>query len=273
MSERIGFQGIAGAYSEQALLKHFGEGVESVGFESFDEVYDAVLSGAVEYGMVPVENTIAGTVVENVDLLLSKDVQIIAEAFLPIHHQLLVKSGVELGDVKRAISHPHALRQCKGFLKSHGIKAEPVYDTAGAAKMLSEMEDGSDVAAIASSLCESKYGLSVMGRDIETNDNNTTRFFVVVKNGRPVDIKEKTTIVFKTKNYPGALVDCLKVFQLHNLNMTKLESRPIPENPWEYVFYTDLDTMGNKEIFDKAVESLSNYALMVKVLGSYDKGK
>ncbi len=267
---KIAFQGIKGAYSELALYKHFGRNAESLGVDTFDEVFEGVTAGRFDFGVVPVENTIAGTVVENYDLLLSTDIFVVAEVFMPIRHTLLAKKGACLEEIKEACSHPHALRQCKEFLKRHEIKSTPVYDTAGAAEIVSR-QDRKDIAAIASELCAEIYGMDILGKDIQTNKSNTTRFFVIVK---PANIPEnmtykKTTIAFKTRHYPGSLVDCLKIFQAYHLNLTKLESRPIPENPWEYVFYTDFEGGIDSETVKQALKELEVNALFVKVLGSY----
>ncbi len=270
---KAGFQGIRGAYSELALYKYFGRDVDCLGFDNFEDVFEALAKDEIDYGFVPVENTIAGTVVENYDLLLSEDCTIIGEFFMKIDHMLLGKKGSSLDSIKEAWSHPHALKQCREFLKNQGINAVPRYDTAGAAMMVAK--DGTKkTGAIASELCAEIYGLKILAKGIQTNHTNTTRFVVVVKGEkRPADaVFEKTTLVFKTRHYPGALVDCLKIFQEHNLNLTKLESRPVPENPWEYVFYTDFEEGIDTKPAQKALKALKKTALFIKILGSYPKG-
>jgi prephenate dehydratase len=271
---KIAFQGIRGAYSEMALHQHFGKQAESVSCESFDEVFDAVNSGAAAFGLIPVENTIAGTVVENYDLLFANDIFVIGEAYLPIRHTLLAKKGARLENIKEALSHPHALKQCKAYLKSKNIKMVPSYDTAGAAQAVAA-GDRMDCAAIASALCAEIYDMEVLERDIQTNSSNTTRFFVIAKKENvPADQKTgKTTVAFKTRHYPGALVDCLKIFQKYSLNLTKLESRPIPENPWEYVFYAAFEAGIDSDEVKSAIGELTLHALFVKLLGSYPKAE
>lgn len=267
---KIAFQGIRGAYSEMALHQHFGKSVESVSCDSFDEVFAAVINDTVTYGFIPVENTIAGTVVENYDLLFSNDVFVIAEAYLPIRHTLLGKQGARLEEIKAAYSHPHALKQCKTFLKSRSIKMVPTYDTAGAAQAVAE-GDRMDCAAIASELCAEIYGMEILERDIQSNSSNTTRFFVIAKKENLPEghVTGKTTVAFKTRHYPGALVDCLKIFQKYNLNLTKLESRPVPENPWEYVFYAAFEAGIDDDEVKAAIGELTLHAVFVKLLGSY----
>ncbi|GBC61422.1 prephenate dehydratase [Desulfonema ishimotonii] len=270
---RIGFQGIRGAYSELALYRHFGRSVESVGFGSFEEVFEALADRRVDFGFVPVENTIAGTVVENYDLLLSQECRIIAEAFMKIRHTLLAPHGASIGQIRAAWSHPHALKQCREFLRQHRIEAVPKYDTAGAARMIAD-ENRPDCAAIASELCAEIYGLDILAKDIHSNKTNTTRFLVVARHDNLPEkiVCEKTSLVFITRHYPGALVDCLKIFQKYALNLTKLESRPIPENPWEYVFYTDFDSGTDTGPARNALAELRETARFVKLLGSYPKG-
>ncbi len=271
---KVAFQGIRGAYSEMAAHEHFGKAVDTVGCDAFDDVFDRVESGEVTYGLIPVENTIAGTVVENYDLLFANDIFVIAEVYLPIRHTLLAKKGARLEEIKEARSHPHALKQCKAYLKSKNIKMVPSYDTAGAAHAVAS-GDRTDRAAIASALCAEIYDMEILERDIQTNSSNTTRFFVIAKKENlPVDHKTgKTTVAFKTRHYPGALVDCLKIFQKYSLNLTKLESRPIPENPWEYVFYAAFEAGIDSDEVKSAIGELTLHALFVKLLGSYPKAE
>jgi len=224
--------------------------------------------------VIPVENTIAGTVVENYDLLFANDIFVIAEVYLPIRHTLLAKKGALLEEIKEAFSHPHALKQCKAYLKSKNIKMVASYDTAGAAQAVAS-GDRMDCAAIASSLCAEIYDMEILERDIQTNSSNTTRFFVIAKKENvPVDHDTgKTTVAFKTRHYPGALVDCLKIFQKYSLNLTKLESRPIPENPWEYIFYAAFEAGIDSDEVKSAIGELTLHALFVKLLGSYPKAE
>lgn len=271
---KIAFQGEHGAYSELALIRHFGRTAQAVGFGGFEEVFEAVARGKTDAGFVPVENSIAGTVVENYDLLLARDVCVTAEVYMDIRHTLLGIPGTTLDAIVKAYSHPHALNQCKGFLKDHGIRPQPTYDTAGSARILSQ-NPRLDRAAIASELCAEIYGLDILSRDIQSTKTNTTRFFVIVREAMAGDpcAPEKTSIAFITRHYPGALVDCLTIFRDLRLNLTKLESRPVPENPWEYVFYADFDAGIATEEARQSLDRLKSQALFVKVLGSYPRGK
>lgn len=267
---KIAFQGLNGAYSEMALHQYFGKNTPSMGCDAFDDVFDAVNREEVTHGFIPVENTIAGTVVENYDLLFAHEVFVMAEAYLPIRHTLLGKRGARLADIKEAFSHPHALKQCRTYLASKQIRMTPAYDTAGSAHIVAT-GDRTDCAAIASELCAEIYDMEILARDIQSNTSNTTRFFVIAKKENiPEDlITEKTTVAFKTRHYPGALVDCLKIFQKYRLNLTKLESRPIPENPWEYVFYADAEGGMSQPEVKSAIGELTLHAVFVKLLGSY----
>ena len=271
---KIAYQGIKGAYSEAAVYKHFGKDAEAIGYELSEEVFEAVANGKADYGLLPFDNTIAGSVAVNYDLLLKNDVYAIAEVFLGIKHALLSHKNNKVADIKKVYSHPHALEQCRDFVRKHKLKAIPEYDTAGAARLVKE-RNKKDEAAISPEFCASIYGLNILAKDIQTSKNNITKFLVFVRNDKiPDEIKkEKTSVVFKTKHYPGALINCLQRLAKHNVNLTKLESRPIPENPWEYVFYADFEGGVDDENVKLALSEMEASSLFLKVLGSYTKGK
>ncbi len=271
---KVAYQGIEGAYSEAALYKHFGKNIEAIGYDEFEDVFEAVKKGKVDYAVLPFENTIAGSVVRNYDLLINEDVFVMGEIFLKISHNLLSNKGSSMKDIKKVYSHPHALEQCREFLRKHKMKPIPEYDTAGAAKLVRH-RGKKDEAAIASELCAEIYGLKLLKKSIETNKSNTTKFFVIAKTENiPKDLKkEKTSIAFKTKHYSGALVNCLQRLSKNNINMTKLESKPIPENPWEYVFYVDFEGGIDDKRVKLALSEMEASALFIKVLGSYPAGK
>jgi prephenate dehydratase len=271
---KVAYQGIKGAYSEAAVYKHFGEDAEAIGYALSEEVCVAVINEDVDYGLLPLDNTIAGSVAVNHDLLLKNEVYAIAEVFLAIKHNLLSHKGNQLGDVKAVYSHAHALEQCREFIRKHNLKTVPEYDTAGAAKIVKE-RNRKDEACIAHELCAKIYGLDIIAKDIQTNKNNFTKFLVFVRSNKIPDgiKKEKTSIAFKTKHNPGALISCLQRLAKHNLNLTKLESRPVPENPWEYVFYADFEGGVDDENVKLALSEMEASSLFLKVLGSYPKGK
>lgn len=269
----VAYQGTAGSYSEAALLRHFGKDARAQGCETFEEVFEAVVAGQADAGILPFENTVSGSIARNYDLLLEHDVRIIAEVFQPIRHHLLGIPGVTMEDITDAHSHLQALEQCRPFLQRHGIKPVPEYDTAGAAKYVKE-QNSVHKGAIASALAAELYGLQILSKDVSCT-TNTTKFFVFVRQENvPGELKrEKTSIAFKTKHFPGALVHSLERFSKNDINLTKLESRPIPDRPWEYVFYADF--LGGTE--DKAVKTalgeLEATSLFIKILGSYPLGE
>ncbi len=275
MSLKVGYQGIEGAYSEAAVLQHFTMPVACTGFESFEEVFEAVVKGVITYGVIPVENSIAGSITMNYDLLVKEPVEIVGEIFLKINHNLLGQKGAKLQQIKKVYSHQTALEQCKGFIKKHHLKAIPEYDTAGAAKIIKERNNQDEV-VVASDLAAKIYDLDILAENIEDNKHNSTRFFVIAKKDASSieNIKrEKTSIAFKTKHYPGALVNGLQRLAKHNINMTKLESRPIPETPWEYLFYIDFEGGIDDENVKLALSEVEATCEYFKVLGSYPKGK
>ena len=239
-----------------------------------EQVFEAVEKGRADYGFVPVENSIAGGVGVNCDLLLARPVFAVAESYLHIEHCLLGSPGTALADVEVVYSHPVALAQCREFLNGRHIRAVPEYDTAGAAELVAGRMDKKE-AAIASKACAEAYGLKVLADDIQAVKGNFTRFLAFQREKEaPKGLKmEKTSLAFAVKHHPGALLNCLKRFADHKINLTKLESRPIPENPFEYVFFVDflggLDDAQVKE----ALAQLQFDARQVKVLGSYPLGR
>ena len=271
---KIAFQGEAGAYSEQAVVGYFGN-AETVPCESFDAVFDAVNSGKCEAALIPIENSLAGSIHQNYDLLLQNNLHIVGEYLLRVRHCLITMPGVKKEAVKKAISHPQALGQCAGYLRSHGIKAEQAYDTAGSVKMLKE-SGARDVAAIASRRAAELYGMQILEEGIEDNPENYTRFLAIqhdpnILEGDPHQGLVKTSIVFTLKNVPGALFKALSVFALRDIDLTKIESRPLQGKPWEYLFYIDFIGATQDESSQKALDHLSEYALMLRVLGSYPR--
>lgn len=267
---KVAFQGVRGAYSEAALVAHFGAKAEPVGFAFSEQVFDAVEDGRADAGFVPVENTIAGPVGVNTDLLLERRVLATAEAYLLVEHCLLAPRGTKLSDVKTVRSHPIALAQCRDFLNKHGLTAVPDYDTAGAAESVAKNKVPGE-AAVASKLAGQVYGLDVLAEGIQTERNNFTRFLAFVRaEDAPKDLKrEKTSLAFGVHHHPGALLECLKLFADHAINLTKLESRPIPADPFEYSFFVDfVGGLGDPGV-DAALRELTAAARHVKVIGSY----
>ena len=266
---RVAFQGESGAYSEQAVFNYFGN-VETQPCESFDSVFEAVVSGACEYGLIPIENSLAGSIHQNYDLLLQHDLHITGEYLLRVQHCLIAQPGMKKDEVRRVISHPQALGQCAAYLRRLGVKVEPVYDTAGSVKMLKE-SGTRDTAAIASRRAAEIYEMQILEEGIEDNAENYTRFLAISKTAAMPEGESKTSIVFTLKNQPGAMFKALSVFALRDIDLTKIESRPLQGKPWEYLFYIDFSGAAHEETASKALDHLSEYALMLRVLGSYPR--
>jgi prephenate dehydratase len=268
---RVAFQGEPGAYSEQAAFGYFGQ-VETLPCESFEAVFAAVASGQTESGLIPIENSLAGSIHQNYDLLLRHDLHIVGEHFLRVRHCLIALPGVAKADLRKVISHPQALGQCADYLRGLGLKAEPVYDTAGSVKMLKASGERA-TAAIASKRAAEIYEMQILEEGIEDNVENYTRFLAIAP--RPVvsEAETKTSIVFTLKNQPGALFKALSVFALRDLDLTKIESRPLAGTPWNYLFYIDFVGAIQDGPVQKALSHLDEYALSLRVLGSYPRAK
>jgi prephenate dehydratase len=268
---KIAFQGEPGAYGEQAVFDYFGQ-VETLPCESFDDVFDVVNSGKCESGLIPIENSLAGSIHQNYDLLLRNNLYINGEYPLRVRHCLIANPGVKKADIKKAISHPQALGQCAGYLRTHGIKPEQVYDTAGSVKMIKE-SGARDVAAIASRRAAELYEMQILEEGIEDNPENYTRFLAISLNATKPEGESKTSIVFTLKNVPGALFKALSVFALRDIDLAKIESRPLAGSPWEYLFYIDFIGAAEEARVEKALDHLGEYAVMLRVLGSYPRFK
>jgi prephenate dehydratase len=268
---RIAFQGEAGAYSEQAVFNYFGE-VETQPCESFDVVFDSVVSGTSDAGLTPIENSLAGSIHQNYDLLLRHDLHITGEYLLRVQHCLIALPGSSIADIKRVISHPQALGQCAAYLRRLGVKTESAYDTAGSVKILKE-SGARETAAIASRRAAEIYGMQILEEGVEDNAENYTRFLAISKTAIHPQGEAKTSIVFTLKNQPGALFKALSVFALRDIDLTKIESRPLQGKPWEYLFYIDFLGAAHEETARKALDHLGEYALMLRVLGSYPRYK
>ena len=265
---RVAFQGIAGAYSEEAIRQFFGPEVESVPCRTLDDVFPIVENGDADYGMVPVENAVAGSVVRSYELLMERDLRICAETILQVRHMLLVLPGAALEDLKCVRSHPQALAQCQRYLSRHGLEPEPAFDTAGSARDLAANPEPG-VAAIASALAAELYGLEILGSGIEDFPFNYTRFFVLALDDPPRAQRNKTSLVFSTRHQPGALYECLGEFATRGINLSKIESRPRLNRPWQYIFYLDFEGHWQDPQCEAAIMGLLRRSSFVKLLGSY----
>jgi 3-deoxy-7-phosphoheptulonate synthase len=268
--DAVAFQGEAGAFSQIAVGRYFQQDVESIPCRDFETVFTSVLDGSVRYGVLPVENSLAGSIHENYDLLLRyPDVKIIGEQKIRIIHNLIGLPGAKISGIKKVYSHPQGLAQCAEFLQGlPDVERVPFYDTAGSVAHIAEREDPS-LAAIASGNAAETYGMHVLKEGIETNPRNYTRFVVIARETEPdVPNPNMASIVFSTPDKPGALFICLKILADLNLNMTKLESRPIAGKPWEYMFYVDVQ-IEELSSFHDAVDALKSETDDFFLLGLY----
>jgi len=269
----VAFQGEKGAYSEDACFKYFGDSVRTMPFPDFLSVFEAVEKDKVTHAVAPVENSIEGSVAQVNDLLLDHDLTISGEVIVPVKHYLMAYDGATIESIKEVLSHPQALGQCRKFLNSRPEwRVVPTYDTAGSARIVAE-EKRKDRAAIASKRAASVYGLKILKEEIQSEMVNFTRFFVLEKNPGPVEGANKTSIVFATKNAPGALHKCLGEFASRNVNLSKLESRPRKNKPWVYVFYADFEGTMDDPNCHAAIGGLLKTGAFVKILGSYKKAE
>ncbi|HWP83609.1 MAG TPA: prephenate dehydratase [Terriglobia bacterium] len=268
---RVGFQGELGAFHEQAARKLVRQPFEAVPLPTFPALFRALAGRRLDYAVVAIENTLAGSLHENYDLLLKYRLPILAETNVRIEHNLIAPRGVSLRSIRRVYSMPIAHRQCSRFLERHPRwELVPFYDTAGSVKMLMEQKVR-DAAAIASKVAAERYGARILVRDIGDDKENYTRFFLLGRRAvkHPPSVPTKTSIVFATRNLPGALFRCLSVFALRDINLTKIESRPLRGRPFEYLFY--LDFLGNPAapVAHNALKNLDELTEFVRVLGCY----
>lgn len=268
---RVAFQGERGAFGEDAAISFFGD-AELVTCRRLEEVFLSVVNGEADFGVVATENSLAGSINETYDLLLEYEVNIYGEINLRISHCLMALPGEGLADIKTVYSHPQALAQCEDFLKKLDAEVVPIYNTAAAAKRIRE-QGLKGCAAIASRRAAQIYGLEIIAENIETSADNYTRFFIISRRRPLPAARNKTSLVFSTKNVPGALYACLGVFASRDINLTKLESRPSKKKPWEYVFYVDFEGHMDDEVCRQALEELKGKTNFVKVLGSYPRAE
>lgn len=265
---QVAFQGEPGAYSEEAIHQFFGPDVTSIPCHNFEGVFEAVESGAADFGALPVENSTAGSINQAYDLLLDHDLRVWGEVILRVRHALLAPKGTTLADVVRVRSHPHALAQCERYLNNRGWTAEIAYDTAGSARMLAASPEPG-VAVIASRLAGQLYDLQELAYGIEDAFYNYTRFFVLSHRDPPRAQRNKTSLLFCTRHQPGALYECMGEFAKRKVNLTKIESRPRFNRPWQYIFYLDFEGHCQDPECEAALMGLLRRSSFLKLLGSY----
>ncbi|MDD5127243.1 MAG: prephenate dehydratase [Dehalococcoidales bacterium] len=268
----VAFQGESGAYAEEAAFQFFGTTIQVKPCETLENVFKAVESGEARFGVVPVENSLEGIISRVYDLMLESNLRVCGETELRVSHCLISVFEANLDTIKRVYSHPQALAQSRKFLKHLSVELVPTDNTATSVRLVKE-KGTPDSAAIASARAAEIHGMKIIAREIEDNPNNFTRFFILCQQDAPPSGNDKTSIVFSTKDRPGALHEALKAFASRSINLTKLESRPTRQKPWEYNFY--LDFAGHRE--DKknkeALQELEAISIFVKVLGSYPRAR
>jgi prephenate dehydratase len=264
---KVAIQGELGSFSHEAAVKLLPRAA-IVPCSRSAEVFDAVESGAAQAAVIPIENSLAGSVAEHYDLLLTRHLSISRELHLRIRHNLIVAPGVRLTGIRRVFSHPVALDQCRNFFRSHAkLQSVPFYDTAGSVRHIIE-ENLQDAAGIAARGAAAQYGGRVLLAGIEDDRQNFTRFLLISKSQKKVPGANKTSLAFALKNLPGALFKALSVFALRDLSLSKIESRPMRGRPWEYVFFADI-LRGDDQAARNALHHLAEVAEFVKILGVY----
>ncbi|OGU77837.1 MAG: hypothetical protein A2V93_06760 [Ignavibacteria bacterium RBG_16_34_14] len=268
------FQGERGAFSEIAAESYFGKSINNLPSYSFEEVFKKVRSGIADYGIIPIENTLYGSVFENYDLLLRYKVSVVGELNLQINHCLISSKKYHLNEIKKIYSHPQALGQCSEFLKTlKSVEIIPSYDTAGSA-LLALKNNEETSAAITSSRAAKIYKMKILEKNIQNNKINYTRFFVISKKKPTEEPKNpKSTLSFDLKSIPGALYKALGVFANAEINLSMIESRPIPHKPFRYTFYIDIAGSLNDKRIQAALKKLSEITITIKKIGTYEKGK
>jgi len=275
---RIAFQGERGAYSEAAALAYFGRTIETVPCASFDDVFAHVETGLAGRGIIPIENSLAGSIHHNYDLLLRHSLHIVGEKVLRVEHCLIAHPETSVAGIREVWSHPQALAQCEHYIKKIGAAIEAAYDTAGSVKLLKE-SGRKDVAAIASKHAAEIYAMKILAEGIEDDSANFTRFLILSAQldastllaAEQTNKANKTSIVFSLRNMPGALFKALSVFALRDIDLTKIESRPIRGANWEYSFYLDFTGHEAEPVSARALEHLREITTMLRVLGSYPR--
>jgi prephenate dehydratase len=269
--KHVAFQGERGAYGEEAVVAYFGPQAIPSPKRSFAEVTSAVAEGEVDVGLLPIENSQAGSINEVYDLLRTSHLYVIGEICRPVNHCLLCLPGQTLGQIKRVLSHPQALAQSDAYLRALGVEIVAAYDTAGSAKLIRE-ESMYGVAAVASARAAELYQLEILASGIQTIKDNFTRFIVV--NRQPSEAptgQAKTMLMLATAHQPGALYRALGEFASRNINLLKLESRPSREKPWEYIFYLDIEGSPQQQPVAQALAALEDKTAFMQILGAFPR--
>ena len=266
----VSFQGERGAYSEAAARSFFNEQIETIPQTTFAEVLESASSDKTQYAVLPVENSLEGSVGESYDLLYSTSLNATGEIYHKIEHCLIGTGNID--EIDTVYSHPQALGQCRKFIEEHHMKTIPAYDTAGSVKMVKEINK-KNCACIASKDAAEIYEMPIILDNIANNLNNYTRFLILSKENNSETGNDKTSIIFSIKHEPGSLYRIIENFNKNNVNLTKIESRPTKSNTWEYNFYVDFEGHQNNSKILEMLEKIKQETLFMKILGSYPSAK
>jgi chorismate mutase/prephenate dehydratase len=267
---KITYQGETGAYSEMAVHKFFGNKAEPIPCKDFKDVFESVKTQTAINGVVPIENSIEGSVNQNYDLFLNYDLKVCGEVAVKLAHVLIVNPQTNFENITAVHSHPQALGQCRNYLEEHKWNLYPEYDTAGSVKIIKEKQL-TNTAAIASEKAANLYNMKIIARDIADNPTNYTRFLVLAHKDADPTGDDKTSIIFSAKQAPGTLHNALGEFASRNINLTRIESRPTKTTAWQYNFYIDFEGHRTEKRCAEALQALEKYATFTKILGSYPR--
>jgi len=267
---KVSFQGERGAYSEAAARSFFSEEIETIPLPTFSQVLESTISNNTDYSVLPVENSLEGSVGESYDLLYSTSLNAIGEIYYRIEHCLIGNGKLE--EVDTVYSHPQALGQCRDFIQKHNMKTVPTYDTAGSVRIIKKINK-KNISCIASKTASQIYQMPILSEKITNNFNNYTRFLILSKKTNDETGNDKTSIIFSITHEPGSLFRIIENFQKYNINLTKIESRPTKSTNWEYNFFVDFEGHAKNPQISKMLEKIKNETLFLKTLGSYPSAK
>jgi prephenate dehydratase len=265
---QVAFQGERGSYSDEASEKYFGEHVAAKPYRTLRDVFHAIESKIVDFAIVPFENSYEGSINETHDLLASTTSKVCGEVEVRVRHCLIAGRGTKLSRIRTVYSHPQALAQCAGYLRRHRLEALPSYDTAGSVKLVKAMHS-SKVGAIASRRAAQLYSMQVISEGIEDSGSNYTRFLILGRQIASRSGDDKTSVIFGVEHKPGSLYAALRALSNRRINLTKIESRPVKDIPWQYNFFVDFLGHVQDRICREALRDLRERSTFVKVLGSY----
>lgn len=266
---KVGYQGVPGSFSNQAMKSWFGD-IEGINYPHFEDVYQALEKGEIDYGVLPLENSSTGAINDNYDLLTKYGFYIVGEQSITIDQNLLGIKGTALEDIKDVYSHVQGLKQTSEFLTSHHIEGHEYLNTAAAAKYISEAQDKT-IGAIASSEAAKLYNLDIIAKAIQNDQSNHTRFIIIARQYEIRPSANRISMVFTVNHEVGALYEVMRVVKEHNINMARIESRPLPLSPWEYYFYLDIDGNLNQDHVQRALQEIKTYINTFRMIGNYER--